>query len=834
MIDQNQNQNKNDEKTVDVEKLADLAVKNVKRQSYHILLTIDQNNLRFCLKQSFIMLCELRTNQLNPKYYFQLYNQVVLELKNVEKFMQEDINRGRLPEDIYDSVLQCRFVIPRLYLAILSGSLYIKNNPKKCKELLNDLSEMVMESQNPLRGIFTRYYLLQMVKDKLPDKENNYVKEEGGTFEDTLSFLIKNMEEMNRLWIRISYHAPVDQKETKLKEREDLKPLIQESITVLNSLQDLTIEIYEHKVLPKLIDIIFMYTDALSQEFVIESIIKTFPVVYNIKCMEFILLTISKLTEGVNVKLLFIIILETLTKYTDDILQVENEEERNKLSLDLINVYPVLMRNFDIIMNNEIRSGIKNIIDVLDLNMAFLKYTNKCAPENEQLNSINHILNLTMNIFSVFGYHQLLKTEIDKICELLSIPLESVYSLFDMPDFPKLLSCLDYNNMKILALNIINNLINPNSKEKIDSLEKINKLFTFITPLLQNVANVEEEQCENFDVEQNSVAKLIFAIKPENIDIFYSIYVELKNVLYKGGKKRRIITFPALVNSLILFTQKITTQYENKNEENENENEINIHPSYDISRLDNDDKFYEYLSKLYDLLNDVIKVIQEDFPMKSVKYYLLAASQVDNVNKLREKFLEKCLLFLSNAISVYKTFDNEKKFDYFTDICQKLLKITIVDKENLEKIINDLSTEAKNMPKRIDQCNGYLMLSQLYFLHFKDGKKVLDYLNKAKKVADFSLTNPHNLILYVLLLNKYIYYIDVDHENVVEINGEQIEDLIEAIKNHMDTIKTDKNIDASFLPAIENYFRNTVKVIELRKNEKEHKSIYDSINITSN
>ena len=62
-------------------------------------------------------------------------------------------------------------------------------------------------------------------------------------------------------------------------------------------------------------------------------------------------------------------------------------------------------------MNNEIRAGIKNIIDVLDLNIAFLKYTNKCAPENEQLNSINHILNLTMNIFSVFGYHQLLRNQ---------------------------------------------------------------------------------------------------------------------------------------------------------------------------------------------------------------------------------------------------------------------------------------------------------------------------------------------------------------------------------------------------------------------------------------
>jgi hypothetical protein len=544
--------------------------------------------------------------------------------------------------------------------------------------------------------------------------------------------------------------------------------------------------------------------------------------------MEFLLLTISKLSEGVNVKKLFNNILSILTEYTDKVEKMENEEEKNKLLSESINVYQVLMRNYDIVMNNEIRMGIKSIIEILEVNIAFLKYTNRCAPENEQLNSINHILNLTMNIFSAFGYQQLLKSEIDKICELLSIPLESVYSLFDMPDFPKLLNCLDYFNMKKIGLNIINNLINPNSKETIDSLDKITKLFSFITPLLQNISSVEEELCENFEIEQDTVAKLIFVIKSENIDVLYSIYVELKNVLFKGGKNRRVITFPSIVNSLILFIQKISNQYENKNNEKESEDKTHL---YDISKLESDDAFYELLSKLYDLLADVIKVIEEDSPMVSVKYYLLAASQVDNINTLREKFQEKCLLFLNKAIEVYKTLDKEKRFESFTDICQKLLKISIIDKEKLGKIFDDLSNEAKNMPKRIDQCNGLLMISQLYYIHFKDGKKVLDYLNRAKKVADFSLTNPHNLILYVLLLNKYLYYIDVDNENVVEIKGEQIEDLIEAIKNHIITIKTDKNVDSSFLPSIENYFQNTVNVIELRKKEKEHKNIYDSINI---
>ena len=343
------------ENIVDQEKELDLAEKTVKRQAYHVFLSIEQNNLRFCLKQSFIMLCELRSEILVPKFYYQLYNAIFLEMKKVESFMKLEISRGRLPEDIYESVQQCRLVIPRLYLTIISGSLYIENEPKKCKELLNDLLELVKESQNPLRGLFTRFYLFQMVKDKLPDKDNVYVKEEGGEFKDTIFFLIKNLEEMNRLWIRISLYAKEEEKKEKVKEREDLKPLIAETIARLSTLQGLTMELYENDVLPKLMEIVFMYNDPLSQEYIIECIINSFLETYNIKCMEFILLTISKLTEGVNIKRLFIIMLEKLSSFVDKIEAINDEEKKNELLNDSHNVYAILMRNFDIIMNNEIK-----------------------------------------------------------------------------------------------------------------------------------------------------------------------------------------------------------------------------------------------------------------------------------------------------------------------------------------------------------------------------------------------------------------------------------------------------------------------------------------------
>ena len=152
MIEQNPTQNQEkveEEPQFDQERALDLAVKNVKRQQYHIYMTIQQNNLRFCLKQTFIMLCELRADQLSARNYFQLFNAVYDEMKKVEDYMKLEISRGRRPEDIYESVQQCRLVIPRLYLTIAAGGVYIETEPKKCRELLNDLLELIKCVQNP-------------------------------------------------------------------------------------------------------------------------------------------------------------------------------------------------------------------------------------------------------------------------------------------------------------------------------------------------------------------------------------------------------------------------------------------------------------------------------------------------------------------------------------------------------------------------------------------------------------------------------------------------------------------------------------------------------------
>ena len=812
---------------VDEELILDKALKEVRRQNYFIMLEIERNNLRFCLKQTFTLLCELRTDFLKPKNYQILYNHVVNELIQVHKYMNEEISFGREPWDIYESVQQCRYVIPRLYLTIIAGSVYLEHSPEKCKELIEDLLDIVKQAQSPLRTIFVRYFLTKVMARVLPDEDNKDIKEGCGTILDTIYFLIKNLEEMNRAWIRMTLNASLDEKPILEKERLDIKMLIKDAIYIISKLKGMNNNLFEKEILPKIIEIIFMYDDYISQEFIMECILTDFPESYIIKNLDFLLLTLSKLGEGVDKKKLFVIVLEKLFNYYKNNIEKKEGEEKEKILNEVHGAYPVVLRNFNIILQKQEKS-VQNLLNILEINYNFIKFCVYCAPEEEKLISINHGLNSTYSILISANVSILFQDQLNKIHDILSIPLESIYSIFDMANFPKLFSFLDYQNKKKLAFEIIDNLTNVNSHEKLDTLEKIKQLIIFLRPLEKNLDLNNNNSNNNSELliekEQFTLIKIFSVFKTKNIDLLFQFYFEFKNLLIEGDKSQRNKSLPCLISILIIFCKDISYLYSQKIEQNE---------KYDISSLKSDEDFYNYLSNIYSILSELIKKLEQDDQKMAFKYSFLIMRQINIINTAKEKFGEIYLSLFNNSFELYKNFEQEKKFEYFKYICQYLMIDTIFSEELYEKILDELINEAKNMQKRSEQCNGLLTISKIYFVHFKNGEKVLEYLSKAKKIADFSLTNQKNLILFVNLLNEYLYYIDSDKENIVKIEKDLIEEIIEYIQNYFVTIKMDKNNDLNFLNEIENYYNNTINLINERKNKEEYNEIYKFININS-
>ena len=810
----------------DQERVLDLGLKNIKAQAFHMQNAIEHNNLRQCLKETNKLLLELRTKILTPKNYYHLYTAAFDEMQYFANFVKDEIKRGRIVKDIYESVQQAKFIIPRLYLLITVASLYMEEKPKSCRDIIFDLLNMVKGVQNPIRGLFVRYYLLKMIKDKLPDIDNEYLSD-GGTFEDTIKFILQNLEEMNRLWIRLSHGISPTEKKDREKERNELKILVGENITRLSSLNGMTNELYENTILPKIINILLETKDKLSQQYLMECIIHAFPDEYNIKCMEKILEAIKQLVPEVDVYSLFITLMEKLAKFVSN-----SNDDPKEILKDTEKIFGLLKSSFDELLNKDSNNENMDIMLILDLEVAFMKFTISCCPPENKLENVNYILSSSINILKL-SQNKLSDDGIKKILSLLSSPLESELSLFDITHFPILMDYLDFSSRKNLGLKIIESLVNGTSKEKLDTEEKVTKLLAFIKPLLEDSNENENEDEIEFESEQNIVAKLIFVIcakEPENL---VKIYSNLKNIFNNGGNKRKKYTLPTLANSIINLCYRISDAYDYKNNlipENRKNPIFKMNLELiDISKIDSDDLFFKLLLEIYKLLNETITIINELNQEMAFKLYLQAASQVNSINSDRQNFEEACASFINAAMGIYQE-GKEQNFNMLITLSGSILTYTILSNDTLSQIINSLFNSAQKFSKRVEQCNSMLIISNLYYSLLGDKNKVLDCLKKASRFAKFAMSNPSHLFLYIDILNKILYYIEIDDTDFISLDF--IEEVIEDIKNHIETIKME-NKNSDFIIPIEEYFNRTIEIMKKRKEEGKKKFMEKCLDFNS-
>ena len=91
------------------------------------------------------------------------------ELRHLEAYLLEEFQKGRKVADLYELVQYAGNIVPRMYLLITVGLVYIKTNEYSRRDILRDLVEMCRGVQHPLRGLFLRNYLLQCTRNVLPD-----------------------------------------------------------------------------------------------------------------------------------------------------------------------------------------------------------------------------------------------------------------------------------------------------------------------------------------------------------------------------------------------------------------------------------------------------------------------------------------------------------------------------------------------------------------------------------------------------------------------------------------------------------------------------------------
>ncbi len=113
------------------------------------------------------------------------------DLRHLQTHLVDEFNKGKKMQDLYEMVQYAgthsrsfQFlpllhpylspahsgnIVPRLYLLVTVGAVFIRTQTAPARPVLKDLIEMCRGVQHPLHGLFLRNHLLQAVKADLPE-----------------------------------------------------------------------------------------------------------------------------------------------------------------------------------------------------------------------------------------------------------------------------------------------------------------------------------------------------------------------------------------------------------------------------------------------------------------------------------------------------------------------------------------------------------------------------------------------------------------------------------------------------------------------------------------
>lgn len=784
------------------EQLLEEGKRQVKEQAFYMRQAIENAKLRDVLKHASNMLNELKAEKLSPKNYYILFMQVFDELRVLETGIKEEYKRGRRMSDLYENVQHAGGLIPRLYLLITVGSIYISTHEIAAKDILSDLMEMMKGVQHPIKGLFLRYYFLKLCKDRLPDKGSEY-EGEGGDYNDAINIILNNLSEMNKLWIKVQT-TPGKEKSKREKDRNDLKVTIGENLVRLSQLEGCTLEIYKEFVLDKLIEIITSKDDKMSQQYLMDCIIQAFPDEYHINTLEKLLQTCALIMQNnVDIKTIFIRLMDRLADFA-----ANSEEEVNNFSTDL-DLFAMFKKNIDNIIEDQ--GATVELRKFLELQVAFLKFSIQCYPTN--IEYVNDILKSCCTLCQKQSSTDLDEDSLKSIVKLLTLPLDSLsISVLQMDEFPKLMKYLPLNKRRIVALKICQAV--TVSAIPLRNLEIIGQIVDFIDPILKESKELADIDPTEFEQEQHLVARLPHLVYHENPDTQFQMLEALKAQFFKGGIKRQYHTLPAIFFAYVKLARYITDCVQKRGEAEEPvEEETEEAPKiYNVKKRYFKGEFELTFRKLYETILEIIGKLSSDYPELCMKLYLEFAQIINECDKNKELDEETYDIF-TQILEIYQNdiADAEEKISAIAVITSALYQLSSLSEENFDGLATNTASYSSKLLRKYDQCLAVLDSTHLFYCQSqRNENRIMECFKKALKSTD-AIFNTHpnekNFTLYVAILNKFLYYFS--RGDFQSIGTDDVQRCLDVVKSKLEKLKDNEDP----------YLKNTLNYIELKKKE---------------
>jgi vacuolar protein sorting-associated protein 35 len=111
--------------------------KEVETKTNHIKEYLNTKNFSKCLSDISELILLLKIDTLSPSNYFILYSELYDILQEtIEYYIREKTLNGVKIKYIYDTVQQSQYLLPRLYLMIIAGGIYLEIYPNNYREIL--------------------------------------------------------------------------------------------------------------------------------------------------------------------------------------------------------------------------------------------------------------------------------------------------------------------------------------------------------------------------------------------------------------------------------------------------------------------------------------------------------------------------------------------------------------------------------------------------------------------------------------------------------------------------------------------------------------------------
>ncbi|KAI1700562.1 vacuolar protein sorting-associated protein 35 domain-containing protein [Ditylenchus destructor] len=773
------------------EQLLNAALKMVKDESFQMKRSLDRSELMEGLKHAAAMLSELRTAVLSPKFYYRLYVDVTNEMQQHLLSYLCDNFLGEGVAELYETVQYTGNIIPRLYLLITVGVVYIKSGECPAADILRDLVEMCRGVQHPLRGLFLRNYLLTSTKELIPDIKETSVTEAPGNV--AIEFIMTNFSEMNKLWVRMQHQGPSREREKRERERRELRILVGTNLVRLSQLESLDLETYRRMVLPGILEQSVSCREPISQEYLMECVIQVFPDNYHLSTLHEFLDACADLHEQVHIK-------NILGTLIDHLAQFAIAEDSPGIPADL-QLFDIFSQHAEQVIVS--RTGVMPAEDVISIQIALLNLALTCYPDRPEF--ANCVFATTATLFkkmeiSSVTFNSVIGRELVK---LLKIPLDhykNVINLLRLENYGDVLAAFDYKGRTHVASAIINSMIEHETV--VEEEEHVEKIFSIITSLLVDQADQPKDSSldamalEDFEEEQNLVAKLVHLIYNEDLETHFKLLNKIRKSFGLGGMARLRHTLPATIFS----TYKLLLRYHDAKSE--------------LTDFDT------RVGKLFHFCMDTINALrmQAEMPEIALRFYLQSALVSDRITF--DKSSSVTYEFVSKAFAIYEEdiSESREQVQSLTLLLATIQRICQLPEESHEPLRNQCALYASKLIKRPDQARMVCLVARVFWFSkvsnseepLKDGQRVVECLRKAIKIASQCMEDLVQITLYVHILSTYVHFFEIGCD---KISPETINQMIDKIRDSL--LQLDPSPEADQLNEI-----FTALINRLRENQQ--------------